>query len=35
MVMKKFKTSTYIIWGILTFFALVAFIAPFILFTAD
>ncbi len=26
----RFKTTTLIIWGILTFLALVAFIAPFI-----
>jgi len=32
--MKKFKTSSYIIWGILTFLALAAFITPFIIFTS-
>lgn len=26
----RFKTTSYIIWGILAFFALLAFIAPFI-----
>ena len=31
--MKKFKTSSYIIWGVLLFLAIVAFLTPFIVLT--
>ncbi|GFI38948.1 hypothetical protein IMSAGC016_00720 [Muribaculaceae bacterium] len=30
--MKKFKTTSYIIWGILAFTAILAFLIPLIIF---
>ena len=32
--MRKFKKSTYIIWGVITFVALAAYIVPLICFSA-